>query len=227
VQERLFPQQIPAVKGLSLAEACRPAQGVGSDYYDVFELHDGRLALAIGDVSGTGISAALLMASLRASLRGMTDIRGAGRFSKNNAEGEPVGVRGFSDQSLRTFSFATYNSKAGELRYVNAGHNAPILVRGAADDALHVRRLEAGGLVVGLMRDVHYAEESVTLESGDLLLTFTDGISEAMTARDEEWGEERMLDAAGKVRNGTAAEILPQSLMQRINSPPEHRNTTT
>jgi sigma-B regulation protein RsbU (phosphoserine phosphatase) len=107
-----------------------------------------------------------------------------------------------------TFFFATYNPEPRELRYVNAGHNAPILVRGAADDALHVRRLEAGGLVVGLIRDVQYAEESVTLEAGDLLLTYTDGISEAMTAGDEEWGEERMLDAAEKVRNGTAAEIL-------------------
>jgi phosphoserine phosphatase RsbU/P len=207
VQERLFPQQIPVIKGLSLAGACRPAQGVGGDYYDVIELDDGRLGLAIGDVSGKGISAALLMASLRASLRGMT-LDGPRDLARMMQKVNRLVYEASTSNRYATFFFATYHPATRELRYVNAGHNPPLLVRGAGQDSGAVTRLEAGGLVVGLMRDVQYTEEGMTLKAGDLLLTYTDGISEAMTAGDEEWGEERMLAAASKVREGTATEVL-------------------
>ncbi len=193
VQQRLFPQRMPIVPGVNLAGACRPAQGVGGDYYDAFELPDGRLGLAIGDVSGKGISAALLMASLRACLRTMTVVASmdlARLMEKmNQLVYESSAVNRYA-----TFFFAVYDPGSRALCYVNAGHNPPAVLRSSIDSP--VIRLEAGGPVVGLLPDMQYEEQSVTLRSGDLLLAYTDGISEAMTEEDEEWGEERMLQAA-------------------------------
>jgi sigma-B regulation protein RsbU (phosphoserine phosphatase) len=206
VQERLFPQEFPVIDGVSLAGHCRPQQGVGGDYYDSFLLDDGRMGLAIGDVSGKGISAALLMASLRASLRGMTldaphDL--AAMMDKVNR----LVYEASATNRYATFFFATYNMETRELIYVNAGHNAPFLIR-RRDDTFHVERLEAGGPVIGLLPFAEYEEQRCVLQRGDLLLAYTDGISEAMTEHEEEWGEDRMLAAAETLRDGSAQQVL-------------------
>ena len=189
VQERLFPQTIPVVAGLEMAGHCRPAQGVGGDYYDFIPLANGRLGIAIGDVSGKGISASLLMASLRASLRGMTmtstdDL--AGMLKNVNA----LVFEASQSNRYATFFYAEYDAATRVLTYVNAGHNAPVVLRGA--DVIH---LEATGTVIGLLQDAEYEQASLQLEVGDVVVAFTDGISEAMTHDDEEWGEDRMVAA--------------------------------
>jgi len=205
VQQRLFPQRMPVVGGVSLAGACRPAGEVGGDYYDVIELPDGRLGIAIGDVSGKGVSASLLMASLRACLRTMTVVASmdlARLMEKmNQLVYESSAVNRYA-----TFFFAVYDPQTRALCYVNAGHNPPALLRSSTHDP--VIRLEAGGPVVGLLPDVQYEEQSITLQTGDLLLAYTDGISEAMTADDEEWGEERMLQTAKAAQSRSVDEIL-------------------
>lgn len=206
VQERLFPQDFPEVEGVTLAGHCRAAQGVGGDYYDVFRLGDDRIGLAIGDVSGKGVSAALLMASLRASLRSTTldaphDL--AAVIEKVNR----LVYESSATNRYATFFFATYCPHTRELAYVNAGHNAPCLIR-RTDESYEVQRLEAGGPVIGLLSFATYDEQRLVLRPGDLLLTYTDGISEAMTLDDEEWGEERMLAAAQALPDGTAQEVL-------------------
>ena len=201
VQERLFPE-IPAVPGLDLAGHCRPALGVGGDYYDVVPLEDGRLAIAIGDISGKGIAAALLMASLRASLRGIVD--------SSSQELAPI-VRKLNRlihesstaNRYATFFFAIYDPATMTLRYVNAGHNPPLILRGA--EAI---RLEASGPVIGLLKNVEYDEGSVQLKPGDLFIGYTDGISEAMTSDDEEWGEDRMQAAASEILDQGANGVL-------------------
>lgn len=203
VQQRLFPQCIPAVPGIDLAGSCRPALGVGGDYYDMFQVNGNCVALALGDVSGKGIPAALLMASLRASLRSIADdgcndlAHIVTRLNKQVHEASAA-------SRYATFFLAIYQPDSGELRYVNAGHNPPFVIRGC-DEAL---RLETGGMVVGLLKETSYEEGMVQLESGDLLLAYTDGISEAMTAQDEEWGDQRMLAAAEEARTLPAKEIL-------------------
>ena len=207
VQERLFPQSLPAIPGVSLAGACRPAQGVGGDYYDMIELEDGRLGLAIGDVSGKGISAALLMASLRACLRTMTLV-GAMDLAKLMQKMNQLVYESSAVNRYATFFFSIYDPSARKLQYVNAGHNPPFLIRNAATSATTPERLEAGGPVIGLLPGASYEEQSVTLAAGDVLLTYTDGISEAMTEDDEEWGEERMFQAAESVRSLAAEDIL-------------------
>jgi sigma-B regulation protein RsbU (phosphoserine phosphatase) len=202
VQERLFPQEMPPIAGGSVAGACRAALGVGGDYYDVIHLEDGRLGLAIGDVSGKGISAALLMASLRASLRGVT-IDNPRDFAKLMHKVNVLVYEASASNRYATFFFAAYDPGTRRLECVNAGHNPPVVLRGS-----EVIRLETGGPVVGLLPFAPYTEQALTLEPGDLLLLYTDGISEAMTHDDEEWGEERMIAAAQAVREKSAEEIL-------------------
>ncbi len=200
VQERMFPQTLPTVPGLDYAGHCRPALGVGGDYYDFFELPAGTdgsypLGIAIGDVSGKGISAALLMASLRASLRGMT---------RNPNEDlaammREINLLVFEASTFNryaTFFYAQYDPRTSLLSYVNAGHNAPVIIRPASgsDGARYeVIRLELSGPVVGLLRDAEFEQSSLKLQPGDILLAFTDGISESMTVDQDEWGEERMI----------------------------------
>ncbi len=206
VQERLFPQQIPVRDGVELAGYCRPALGVGGDYYDMIDFEDGRIGLAIGDVSGKGISAALLMASLRASLRGMA-MEGPLDLASLMKKLNRLVYESSAVNRYATFFFAVYQPQSHELRYVNAGHNPPMVLR-RTDSGRETLRLEAGGAVVGLLRDLVYEEQSVQLQQGDIFLGYTDGISEAMTVDDEEWGEERLLATAEGLCAKPAAEMI-------------------
>jgi sigma-B regulation protein RsbU (phosphoserine phosphatase) len=202
VQERLFPQQLPTLPGHTIHGACRPAQGVGGDYYDVLMLDDGSLGLAIGDVSGKGISAALLMASLRASLRGMT-MDGPADLAVLMSRVNRLVYESSATNRYATFFFGVYEPTLRRLRYVNAGHNPPYVVR-----ASEIHALEGGGPVIGLLPDAIYEECRLLLEPGDLLLAYTDGISEALNLQDQEWGEERMVAAARARLPENASTIL-------------------
>jgi phosphoserine phosphatase RsbU/P len=204
VQQRLFPQSIPEIEGVSVAGRCRPASEVGGDYYDLIELEGGNLGFAIGDVSGKGISAALIMASLRASLRGLL-LGDEDDLSKMMQKVNRLVYEASTSSRYATFFFAIYNPVTRELRYVNAGHNPPILARQVSRE---LQRLEACGPVVGLFPFVDYEEQSLILEPGDVLIAYTDGISEAMTAEDEEWGEDRMLEAAPCGFSALASEVI-------------------
>ncbi len=207
VQERLFPQEMPQIEGATIAGHCRPALGVGGDYYDVFLLEDGRIGLAIGDVSGKGIAAALLMASLRASLRGVS-LDNPRDFAKLMDKVNRLVYEASASNRYATFFFAAYDTKTRRLDCVNAGHNPPVVLRCGEDGVTDTLRLEEGGPVVGLLPFAPYTEQSVTLMPGDLLVLFTDGISEAMTHEDEEWGEERMIESMKKCQDTTADAVL-------------------
>lgn len=204
VQERLFPQICPEVAGIDLDGYCRPAQVVGGDYYDFFVLpaadsgRDMRLALALGDISGKGISAALLMASLRASLRSAAQLQ-AGDLAALMGHVNRMVYDSSTANRYATFFYAEFDPYTRMLTYVNAGHNPPMILRG------HERiALEATGMVIGLLPEVPFTEANVSLQFGDVLIAFTDGISEAMNAAEDEWGEERMVAAATALldRNG-------------------------
>ena len=202
VQERLFPQEMPVLPGATVAGFCRPALGVGGDYYDVIDLGEGRVGLAVGDVSGKGISAALLMASLRASLRGVT-LDSPRDFAKLMHKVNQLVYEASASNRYATFFFASYDPSTRRLECVNAGHNPPVLLRGS-----ETIRLEADGPVVGLLPFAPYTEQNLTLEPGDILVLYTDGISEAMTNDDEEWGEERMIMATRATTGKSASELL-------------------
>ncbi len=194
VQERLFPQELPKIEGLEYFGACRPALGVGGDYYDFLELPDGKFGIAIGDVSGKGIGAALMMASLQASLRGQALHAGddlAGLMGHVNT----LVYEASTTNRYATFFYAQYDPKTLKFTYVNAGHNPPFLLR-TKGGKFDVIRLETGGPVVGMLPSMlaRYDQGEIQLEKGDLLIGFTDGISESMDPAEEEWGEDAMLE---------------------------------
>jgi len=227
VQERLFPQEVPAIAGVDCAGKCRPALAVGGDYYDFIALSGGRLGIAIGDISGKGISAALLMASLRAALRaqtrGQTLARHSGIADLMNNVNQLVYEASTSNR-YATFFYGQYDPATRRLDYVNAGHNPPVVLRG--DEVL---RLEATGPVVGLLAHAPYEQAWCEMLAGDVFLAFTDGISEALTIDDEEWGEERMIAAAQSCRAVSAAAII-DSLIQSADAfaagAPQHDDMT-
>jgi phosphoserine phosphatase RsbU/P len=206
VQERLFPQKLPTIQGLDYTGHCRPALGVGGDYYDFLALPHGNLGVAIGDVSGKGIAAALMMASLQASLRSE-----ATRAPENLAAAvgniNRLVFEASSSNRYATFFYGQYNPAQSRFDYVNAGHNPPILLHGFDGD-ITVTRLEPGGTVIGLLEGAGYEQGSILLRPGDVLVAFTDGISEAMNLQDEEWGEELLLDTIRRHRTASAQELL-------------------
>jgi len=227
VQERLFPQKLPPIRGLDYAGHCRPALGVGGDYYDFLALPHGQLGIAIGDVSGKGIAAALMMASLQASLRSE-----ATRAPENLAAAvgsiNRLVYEASSSNRYATFFYGQYSPAEGRFDYVNAGHNAPMLFhRSSSADTLV--RLEPGGTVVGLLEDAQYLQGSVRLRPGDVLVAFTDGISEAMNLDDEEWGEERLMEAIQTARGASAEELLKhlfEAATRFAGAAPQHDDMT-
>jgi len=190
VQQRLFPQELPAVSGLEYCGACRPALGVGGDYYDFFKLPDGKLGVAIGDVSGKGVSAALTMASLQAALRIQT-MSPVEDLAPIVARVNRLIYDGSSSDRYATLFFAIYDPATRILKYVNAGHIAPAVTSARQPNC--VARLDSGGTVVGLFSDVPYEQGERQLHVGDTVLAFTDGITETMNPANEEWGEERLI----------------------------------
>jgi serine phosphatase RsbU (regulator of sigma subunit) len=206
VQERLFPQDYPGVPGLEYAGACRPAYEVGGDYYDFVALSESELGIAIGDVSGKGISAALLMATLRAYVRGLTaggsaDLCGL-MTNLNRLVGESSPIERYA-----TLFYAQFNFSTRELTYVNGGHPPPLLFRGSGADG-GVLRLDVGGPVIGLLPECSYERGTVRIETGDVLVAFTDGISEAMNAEESEWGEERLTATIQSSRTRGATDLI-------------------
>jgi sigma-B regulation protein RsbU (phosphoserine phosphatase) len=212
VQQRLFPQKLPQVKGLDFAGYCRPAQGVGGDYYDFIRLPNGCLGIAVGDVSGKGIAAALMMASLQASLRGQT-IKPCETLSETIHHINRLVYDASADNRYATFFYAEYDPVKRGMRYVNAGHNPPLICR-KRDNRHEFLRLEEGGTVVGLFPDYPYREGHIALESGDVFVAFTDGISEAMNKMEEEFDEERLMQALRLCPARSAADIITYILTE-------------
>ena len=206
VQERLFPQTLPPIIGIDYAGACRSALGVGGDYYDFLALPAGKLGIAIGDVSGKGIAAALMMASLQASLRSeatRTPDDLAGIISNVNR----LIYEASSSNRYATFFYGQYDPASRQLTYVNAGHNPPMLFR-CSDGGWPVCRLETGGTVVGLLESFPYQQAVVTIAPNDILIAFTDGISEAMNDAKDEFGEERLIETIKCCARLSPAEII-------------------
>ena len=228
VQQRLFPQTYPSVPGLEYAGACRPALEVGGDYYDFVTLSPTELGIAVGDVSGKGIPAALLMATLRAFLRGQT-IGGEKDLAAMMLNLNALVYESSATNRYATFFFGRYNAATCVLDYVNAGHNPPMVFRACARGASDVVRLDTGGPVIGLLPQCSYEQGSVALKTGDVLVTFTDGISEAMNVEDEEFGEERLIAAVGPAQNLAPAALIAHIMAAAdafAGSAPQHDDMT-
>lgn len=187
----------------------KPAREVGGDYYDFIPFDSARLGLAVGDVSGKGLSSALLMASLQGLVRTNLAVR-QGDVARFMTElNESYYKLTASNRYARLF-FAIVDVSEQTLHYVNAGHNPPMLFRNAPS-ALHgrgaVEKLEGGGPPVGIVAGSQYQSEHVALYEGDVLVVFTDGVADALNARKEDFGEERVADIVSSCVALGAAEI--------------------
>jgi len=185
VQRQLFPRKFPTCQGLEFAATCIPARGISGDYYDVMQFPDGRLSFAIADISGKGISAAILMANLQALLRSQTHTQRSPSEIASTLNNHLLEVTG--ESKFATLFYAEWDSCERRVRYVNAGHHPPILTGSARGN-----RLTSGGYPIGLFPDTVFEEGEVRLQPGDMMVLYSDGITEAATRKGEEFGEERL-----------------------------------
>ena len=208
IQESLLPKEIPQLPGFEVASAWQPARAVGGDYFDVLKLGENRLAICIADVSGKGVPAALLMANVQASLRAsVRDLDSPARVCSI--------VNGMLCESVAADKFVTFfcgvlDAGTRTFRYCNAGHPYPILASSGT-----VRSLDQGGAVLGVFPAWKYTDSSVDLSSGDRLLLFTDGITEAEGPRGEEFGIERV-EAFAKTHAASSAARMNQQLLAQV-----------
>jgi len=202
VQARLFPQALPSMGTLEYAGSCIQARQVGGDYFDFLDLGARRFAMVTGDIAGKGIAAALLMANLQANIRIQCEAFDQPRdllcavnrvFHKNTPE-----------SAYATLFFAEYDDTRRLLRYANCGHLPSLLLR----TGNQVERLESTGTVLGLFREWDCQVEERSLMPGDLLAVYTDGITESFSERDEEFGEDRLVDSLRRHRHLCPDDII-------------------
>jgi sigma-B regulation protein RsbU (phosphoserine phosphatase) len=186
VQQALFPRKFPAKGGLEFAAVCLPARGISGDYYDVLPLSDGRVAFAVADISGKGISAAILMSNLHAVLRTLArTVQMPGQLcSQLNRHLYEVTQPA---AKYATLFYGEWNGADRQLSYVNAGHPLPILLGSGRG-----RRLDRGGPPLGLFLDSEYQVGTVPLQPGDTIVVYSDGVTEAETPEGESFGEARL-----------------------------------
>jgi serine phosphatase RsbU (regulator of sigma subunit) len=189
VQLRLFPQTLPAIESLEYAGVCIQARQVGGDYYDFLSLGSGRLGLVLGDISGKGIAAALLMANLQGNLRTQyaLALQDPERFlhSVNDLFYENTAANAYA-----SLFFGEYDDRTRRLRYANCGHLSPLLLRANGK----LERLGSTCTVLGLFKDWKCSIEECSLHPGDTLALYTDGVTESFDAKGEEFGEQRLID---------------------------------
>jgi sigma-B regulation protein RsbU (phosphoserine phosphatase) len=206
IQRSLLPRAAPQVPGYGVVGLNQPCRTVGGDYYD-YAVEDGRLLVALGDVAGKGMGAALLMTILRASVRAHWAsplAEAVGRINRTICENVP-------DNKYITFVLASIDPPTGRVDYVNAGHNPPLLVRRDGG----VERLENGGMVLGLFESVPYAQGCVEMAPGDTLLVFSDGITETFDEAGEEFGEKGLADVAVRGR-GLGVAALESDILKEL-----------
>ncbi|MBL8148958.1 MAG: PP2C family protein-serine/threonine phosphatase [Blastocatellia bacterium] len=185
VHQALFPKHLPTISGMEFSAVCIPARGISGDYYDVMQLPDGRLIFAIADISGKGISAAILVANLQAVLRVLAENcdSPAQLCARINHHLHHV----TDSARFATFFYAEWDQRKRQLRYVNAGHHSPILV-----GSKQGKKLQEGGLPLGIMPGYDFQVGEIDLETEDLLVLYSDGITEARSKQEEDFGEERL-----------------------------------
>lgn len=205
VQSRLFPQKLPALRTLEYSGLCVQARQVGGDYYDFLDLGGERLGFIVGDISGKGIGAALLMANLQANLRSQSAIAWdqPQRFLRSVNQ---LFYENTTDNAYATLFFAEYEDESRRLRYANCGHYPPLLLRPGAG----LERLDSTATVLGLFPEWDCSLVERQLFPGDLLVLYTDGITESFDEAAQEFGEQRLIEVVEKNCEQSSERLLAQ-----------------
>jgi sigma-B regulation protein RsbU (phosphoserine phosphatase) len=211
IQRHLLPQETPQIAGFQIACAWQPAKSVSGDYFDVFPLGEGRLGLCIADVSGKGITAALLMANLQASVRALA--KDATSPAELCSQLNSVLCNTVAPGKFVTLFYGIIDTKQRQLRYENAGHCLPLLVR--ADGSILMPASYSG--VLGLFSHWTYRESELQLEPGDCLVLMTDGVLEAAKDEEEEFGYQRLIDVVMRSRS-TGANGIRNAMMEAVSA---------
>ena len=202
IQRGLLPRAIPEIRGLQVAALALPSREVGGDYFDVLPLPDGRLFTIIADVTGKGIPAALLMSSIQACTHTLVPM--SIPLTRLMAHINRVICQNTSPDKFITAFAAVYHADSRRLEYVNAGHEPPLVVRKEGD----IVELEEGGLLLGVLSMATYECGSIELAPGDTVVLFTDGVTEAMGRKEEEYTDARLRTLLAARHTGTAQEVL-------------------
>ncbi|MGH9630993.1 MAG: PP2C family protein-serine/threonine phosphatase, partial [Bryobacteraceae bacterium] len=233
VQRRLLPEQPPEAAVAALSAVSLPARTVGGDYYDFLDAGDHRIGIALADIAGKGVAAALIMSVVQASLR-IISAEGDISLPQLAAKMNHFLHRSTSSNSYATFFYAQIDERNRQLRYVNAGHNPPYLLRSidvhpSGDLIPDIQELTTGGTVLGLFPQMSYQEATVDLRPGDVLIAFTDGVTEALNPEEEEFGEERLKDVLRRVVHLPVHEIssrISDELRMWIKDAAQHDDLT-
>lgn len=213
VQRRLLPARAPKCQTAEVAGFCEPARGVGGDFYDFIGVGKHNLGIAIADVAGKGMPAALLMSTVQATLRSLTTSNGNGHAAEASLAQtvdklNRLIFNSTDGQHYVTFFFAHFDQITRCLTYVNAGHNPPLYLKG--DDRKVFQRLTTGGLITGVFDDCKYDQETLQMQPDDLLFLYTDGLTEAMNREGEEFGEQRVEQVLAECASLPAHDIRDQ-----------------
>lgn len=202
IQSELLPKSLPSIEGYELEGRSIPAQVVGGDYYDFIPIEDHRLAICLGDVTGKGLPASLLMANLQATLRGQSFLSSSPKdcLIRSNR----LLYHSTSPEKFATLFYAYLDSKNHLLSYSNAGHDFPFHF----SDGDNPSRLKSGGLMLGAFEDFAFEEDSISMKPGDVLVISSDGISEAMNSNLDQFGEERLQTIIRDNRTASPNEII-------------------
>lgn len=206
VQSQLFPQTLPVLPGLEVAAICRPARSVSGDYYDFIRTSQTCVGIALADISGKGIFASLLMASLQAALRSQATLDGNCGTAELVVRLNRHLFRNTSDDRYATFFYGVYDSESHTFTYTNAGHLAPFFIHDGKVD-----ELSEGGTVVGLFEDFPYEQRTVKVEPGSLFVLFSDGLTEPENVYGEEFGVQRLREEVLRQRN-----VPPQRMAENL-----------
>jgi len=208
VQKTLLPQEVPKIPGLEIAAFSRPAQIVGGDYFDFVDFSNGLHGLAIADVAGHGISASLHMASIQALLRTLVPV--------NKSPAEVMGqlhklfIHNIRFETFVTFFIGAFDSSTKTLTFSNAGHLPPLVLRNNKSKKESVEMLRPTGAAIGLIEEAEFAEKTIELQKEDLLVLYTDGITEAVNLQNQEFGRERLIKLIQQVNNAPVKQVVQE-----------------
>ncbi len=211
IQRKMIPERPPRIPGLDIAASYTPCFDVGGDFYDFLKLSDNCIVVAIADVMGKGMPAALMMSCFRSAVRAYVDLEGGGKAIKKITNKLNKMICGeCSGGEFITFFYAVINAEKRNITYCNCGHEPPVLIRNG-----QIMDLEKGGLVLGVDPQAKYEIETIELKVGDSLLFYTDGLIDAVNFDNEWWGRENLLQTAKKFTAVSAEQMIKDILGYR------------